>query len=146
MGGGRTSTWRLRVRWGETDPFGIVFYPSFYTWMDQATHELFRSPSGTFADLFETRGYGFPIAEATCRFLLPARYDDELVVVSTVARIGGRSFTIEHRFSRDDDEIAVGSEVRVFARPDPDDPGRLRTEALPDDLRAFLAGETAELP
>ena len=106
-----------------------MFYPSFYVWMDQATHELFRSPAGSFADLFTTSGYGFPIVEATCRF------------VSQVTRIRHRSFTVEHRFERDTDRLAVGHEVRVFAQPHPDDPGRLVTAEIPDPLRAFILGE-----
>ena len=133
--------YRLRVRWGETDPFGIVFYPSFYVWMDQATHELFRSPAGSFADLFTDSGYGFPIVEAVCRFRRPARYDDEIAVTSSVVELRNRSFTVEHRFDRGDDEIAVGHEVRVFARPDPDDPSRLTTDTIPEPLRRFLLGE-----
>ncbi len=140
---GRTTAYRLRVRWGETDPFGIVFYPSFYTWMDESTHELFRSPDGTFADLFGETGYGFPIAEARCRFLAPAHYDDELTVTSTVTELGTRSFTVEHRFTRGDTELAVGHEVRVFARRHPDDPTRLKAAPIPDPLREFLLGERA---
>lgn len=138
---GRRIEYRLRVRWGEADPFGIAFYPSFYTWMDQATHELLRSPGATFADLFVSTGYGFPIVEAGCRFRAPARYDDELTVTATVTELRGRSFTVEHRFTRGDTPIADGFEARVFARRDPDDPERLVTSALPDHLRAFLRGE-----
>ncbi len=136
---GRSNEYRLRVRWGETDPFGIVFYPSFYRWMDEATHELFRSPAGTFADLFGDGGYGFPIVEATCRFRRPARYDDELAVVSRVTELRRRSFTVEHRFERGGVELAVGREVRVFARPE--DSGTLVTAEIPGPLRAFLLGE-----
>ncbi len=138
---GRVGEHRLRVRWGETDPFGIVFYPTFYAWMDQATHEFFRTSVTSFADLFEQAGYALPIVEASCRFRAPARYDDELIVVSRVTSIRGRSFRIDHTFTRGGTELAVGFEARAFARLDPDDATRLTTGPLPDSLRGYLAGD-----
>ena len=33
---------RIRVGWGDCDPAGIVFYPRFYAWMDNASHVLAR--------------------------------------------------------------------------------------------------------
>ena len=33
----------FKVRWGDTDAAGIVFYPNFYKWMDEATHEFLAS-------------------------------------------------------------------------------------------------------
>lgn len=32
----------FKVRWGDTDPAKIVFFPNFYRWMDEATHEFFE--------------------------------------------------------------------------------------------------------
>ena len=32
-----------KVRWSEVDPAGIVFYPRFFEWFDQATEALFES-------------------------------------------------------------------------------------------------------
>ena len=32
----------FQVRWGDTDAAGIVYYPNFYKWMDEATHEYFK--------------------------------------------------------------------------------------------------------
>lgn len=138
---GRSTTHDFRVRWGETDAFGIVFYPTFYAWMDQATHEFFRTPARAFRDLIEEDGFAFPIVEARCRFRRPARYDDVLAVRSSVTDLRSRSFRIEHTFEREGELLASGHEVRAFARVDPDDPTRLLTEPMPDDLRSFLSGE-----
>ena len=35
--------YKVKVQWGDTDAAGIVFYPNFYKWMDEATHEFFSS-------------------------------------------------------------------------------------------------------
>ncbi|MDH3499662.1 MAG: acyl-CoA thioesterase [Acidimicrobiia bacterium] len=139
---GRATDHEFRVRWGETDAFGIVFYPTFYAWMDQATHEFFRTEKGAFMSMLADDGYGFPIIEAGCKFSAPARYDDLLMVASVVTDVRSRTFRIDHRFTRDGQKLARGFEVRAFAASDPDNPTRLTTTPFPDTVRRFLAGDS----
>ncbi|MGQ0670632.1 MAG: acyl-CoA thioesterase [Actinomycetota bacterium] len=138
---GRTSTITLRVRWGEADALGIVFYPNIFGWFDMASHELLRGPGQSIGSLLHEGGYSVPIVESGARFLAPAFYDDELVVASTVAALRSRSFRVEHRIDRGDQPIATGFEVRVVARRHPGSPGQLETTSIPEGLRSWLAGE-----
>lgn len=60
--------YKFRVRWGDTDAAGIVFYPNFYKWMDDATHEFLAvigSPSST---LYVEQKISVPLLEADCQF------------------------------------------------------------------------------
>ena len=35
--------WReINVPWGESDPFGLVYYPRMVAWFNDTEHELFR--------------------------------------------------------------------------------------------------------
>ena len=34
--------YKLKVEWGDCDPYGIVFYPNFYKWMDNAQWNYFK--------------------------------------------------------------------------------------------------------
>jgi YbgC/YbaW family acyl-CoA thioester hydrolase len=135
---GRTGTFRLRVRWGEADAMGIVFYPNFFTWFDQATHELIRGPEQDLLSLLRDGGLSVPIVQTGARFLAPAFYDDDLVVTSTIALVRSRSFRVEHTVERGDVRIATGFEARVAARRSPDT-DRLEVVPLPEDLRSWLA-------
>jgi 4-hydroxybenzoyl-CoA thioesterase len=135
----RSGSLRLTVRWGEADPMGIAFYPGTFAWFDEATHRLFATSGRTLAARLREDGLGVPIAECGARFRAPVFVDDELVVTSTVAEVGPRSFRIEHVVARDGEEVASGFEVRVAARREED--GRLAATPLPDDLRAWLEGE-----
>lgn len=130
----------VRVRWGEADAMGIVFYPNFFAWFDQAAHELLRGPGTSMASLMERGGYAMPIIESGARFNAPAFYDDDLVVISTVTNLGSRSFRLEHVVERDGTTIAKGFEIRVLARRHASG-GRLEVERIPDDVRAWLAGD-----
>jgi acyl-CoA thioester hydrolase len=131
-------SWRtdIKVRWGETDPMGIVFYPMFFTWFDHATHELFASSGRSLLARLREDGTSVPIAECGARFRAPVFADDELVVVSTAAEIRSRFFRIEHVVQRAGEEVATGFEIRVVARLG--EGGRLEASRVPDELRAWL--------
>lgn len=134
----RASTVQLRVRWGETDAAGIVFYPNFYVWFDVATTELVRRAGKPITEFVRKDGYGFPLIEAGARFRAPVFYDDLLTISSTVAEVRTRALRLAHHVTRDGTDIASGYEVRAFAKLDPEQPGRLTMQAIPVDLKARL--------
>jgi YbgC/YbaW family acyl-CoA thioester hydrolase len=135
---GRSHRTAVKVRWGEADPMGIVFYPTYFAWFDHATHELFASSGRSLMARVREDGTSVPIAECGARFRAPVFADDELDVVSTAAEIGSRFFRIEHVVERGGGQVATGFEVRVVARVA--DGGRLEVLPVPDDLRAWLGG------
>ncbi len=130
--------YRFRVPWGETDAAGIVFYPNYARWFDQATHEFFRELGYPMHDVHR-RGYGLPARETTVRYRRSARYDDELLVTTVVEEVRIRGFRLGHTVLRGEELLAEGHEVRVWVRFQPD--GELDPEALPDDLRGLLTAE-----
>jgi YbgC/YbaW family acyl-CoA thioester hydrolase len=129
---GRSHRTPITVRWGETDPMGIVFYPTYFAWFDHATHRMFASSGRTLLARLREDGISVPIAECGARFRAPVFADDELVVESAAMEIEPTSFRMEHRIQRDGRTVATGSERRVVARIG--DAGRLEVTPMPDDL------------
>lgn len=125
----------VRVRFGETDAAGIVYYPTFFTWFSLGTDALLRKDGETLRDAEGGPLWPLPTVNCGATFSAPLFYDDEIVVRSTVAEIGSRSFKVEHVISRNEREVARGFEVRVYVRRDAN---RLSAVPLPDDLRARL--------
>ena len=117
---------------------GIVFYPTYLTWFDHATHELFASSGRTLLTRFREDGTSVPIAECGARFRAPVFADDELVVVSTAAEVRSRFFRIDHAVERAGEEVATGFERRVVARLGEN--GRLEVARVPEELRTWLEG------
>jgi 4-hydroxybenzoyl-CoA thioesterase len=72
-------------------------------------------------------------------FLLPATYGDDVVVESAVSEMGRSSFTVHHKMFHGDQLAVEGFEKRVWTVHDPDNPGRLKSQPLPDEIRAALA-------
>lgn len=131
------AVYRRRVEFGETDAAGVVYYPTYFRWFDQATHEMFRSLGYPVAMMWE-RGYTLPLVEVHNRYRASLRYDDEIEIISCVAEVRTRAFRVEHRVLRGEEVCCEGYEVRAWARlPRVGDAG-LTAEAIPDDLRAVL--------
>ena len=117
---------------------GIVFYPTYFTWFDHATHELFAASGRSLLTRLREDGTSVPIAECGAKFRAPVFADDELVVVSTAAEVRSRFFRIEHLVERAGQEVATGFELRVVARLG--ERGRLEVSRVPEELRAWLEG------
>jgi acyl-CoA thioester hydrolase len=126
---------RLRVRWSECDPQGVVFYPHYLAYLDHALTELWREAVGPYTEMVSQHGVDLVVAQAGMRYRDSARFDDELEIAATVLRLGGTSmitaFTIERVA---DGALLTEGELRhVFV--DPDD---FRKREMPARVRAGL--------
>jgi acyl-CoA thioester hydrolase len=135
---GRTHVTRTRVRFGETDAAGIVFYPTFFAWFDVGTSGLFRAAAGPLLGDDNRPRWPIPIVESGARFTAPLAFDDAIAIRSTVVELGASSFRVEHVVVRGEQEVARGFEVRVLVGYDG---GRIAKVAIPDDLRRALSEE-----
>jgi YbgC/YbaW family acyl-CoA thioester hydrolase len=127
------------VQWGDCDPAGIIYYPTYYRWMDAATWHLFAQAGYTAARI---RGehVSLPLVHAECSFVRSPTFGDACVVESTVAVFGGKSFTVQHRILREDGtELAHGREIRVWCRYENGPGSPLRGEPIPTALKALFA-------
>jgi acyl-CoA thioester hydrolase len=86
---------RLRVRYAETDQMGIVYHANYLVWMEVGRVEYCRAAGLRYRDL-EAEGINLAVVEAECRYLKPARYDQEIGVVTTVAEASPRM--VEFRY------------------------------------------------
>src|SRR5580658_4845472 len=73
----------LRVRYSETDQMGIVYHANYLVWMEVGRVEYCRASGISYRDM-ERDGILLAVVEASCRYLSPALYDDEVTVRSWV--------------------------------------------------------------
>lgn len=107
--------YKYTVNWGDTDAAGIVFYPNFYKWMDQASHHFFSAIGYPSSQLFVDEKVGLPLLEAKCEFKSPLRFEDEVCIRSSIIELRDKVFRIEHEFLKNGRTIANGYEVRAWA-------------------------------
>src|SRR5271168_5348454 len=75
---------RIRVRYAETDQMGVVYYANFFIWFELGRVELLRQLGFQYKQMEIDDDCHFPVVEAICRYKSPARYDDELLLETTV--------------------------------------------------------------
>ena len=133
----KTHIHRVQVHFGDCDPAGIVFFPNFSRWMDQASLAYFMACGvPPWRELLKTRGIvGTPLLEIHTRFLKPATYGETIEVHTTVESWAAKTFRHRHRVVRGDDLLCEGTEVRAFVRRHPDDPDRIQAIPIPQDIK-----------
>ena len=135
----------LRIEWGQCDPAGIVFYPQYLIIFDSSTGWLFERTGLTPSAMRKKYGIvGMPIVEVGARFVLPCRFDDEIVVESEVGEWGRSSFTVRHRVFKGNELALDGFEKRVWAAADPQRAGAIKSQPVPAEVVACLSDPTGE--
>lgn len=71
---------RLRVRYVETDQMGVVYHTNYLIWFEVGRVELLRQLGFTYRDMEREDGCYIAVVDARCRYKIPARYDDEILV------------------------------------------------------------------
>ncbi len=91
---------QVRVRFGDTDPYGIVYFASYFRYCHRAIEDFLRAcglpPEETFKNVEE--GFGLPIVEAWGRFRRPSRYGDLLRIETRVQEIRARGMVFRFEF------------------------------------------------
>jgi 4-hydroxybenzoyl-CoA thioesterase len=137
----RTTHYRVTVQFGDCDPAGIVFYPNFLRWMDEASLAFFMQCGvPPWRELVKTHGIvGTPLLEVATRFLTAATYAEELDIETSVEEWRAKVFVQRHRLRRGETLICEGIETRAFVKRDADNPERLRAMAIPEDIKAMCS-------
>lgn len=136
----RVATFACEVHWGDCDPAGIIFYPTYFRWMDAACWAMFAG-AGYDAKRMRTEHLAMPLVSAECQFLYPAEQGNRCEVRSKIERFGGKSFVVAHEVLRADGmALARGTEKRVWAKFDAGPGTRMRGLAIPEALKALLRG------
>jgi len=90
----------VRVRFGDTDPYGIVYFVSYFRYCHRAIEEFLRAcglrPEETFKNVRE--GFGLPIVEAWGRFRRPSRYGDLLRIETRIEEVRARALIFRFEF------------------------------------------------
>ena len=89
-------TIEVRVRFGETDPYGVAYFAAILDYFKRGLDEFLRS-RGIPPDLAyrnPKRHYGFPVVGTQCRYRAPVWFDDLLILRTRVVRVepNGASF------------------------------------------------------
>ena len=105
---------RLRVRYPEVDRMGVAHHSHYLTWFEVGRTELLRGLGCTY-EAMEAEGVFLPVVEISCRYRLPARYDDLLEVETLLSEVSGSRVTFDYRLRRAEEEAYLAEAQTVHA-------------------------------
>jgi 4-hydroxybenzoyl-CoA thioesterase len=134
-----TRTTKVEIQFGDCDPAGIVYYPNYFRFFDNATAALL---SAAFAmhkrNWLEHFGIaGIPMVDTGARFIKPSRFGDVVDIRSEITELGRASFSVKHTLLRGDEIAIEAHEKRVWVVRD--EQGGIRSAPLPEDVRRLLS-------
>jgi acyl-CoA thioester hydrolase len=103
---------RMRVRYAECDPQGVVFNARYLEYFDHGMTELLRAALGSYESLHTEHGVDLVVAEANIRFRSSLRFDEEFDLKVAVATLGMTSIITAIAVERLDGAIAAEGELR----------------------------------
>jgi acyl-CoA thioester hydrolase len=120
---------RLRVRYNECDPQGVVFNANYLTYFDITITELWREAMGSWTEVVAA-GADMVVAEIRVRYLGALTFDDEFEVGVAISSLGNTSMTAALELECNGDRVAEG-EIRYVAI----DPKSREKTPIPDKIR-----------
>ena len=126
---------KRRIEFSDTDMAGIVHFARFFVFMESAEHEFLRSLGTSVATECEGNKIGWPRLAASCEYLKPVKFEDELEIHLTIARKGTKSLTYQFVFMKDNVKIAHGQLTSACCICNPGE--KLRAIPIPD----FIANQ-----
>jgi acyl-CoA thioester hydrolase len=106
---------RVRVRYAETDQMGVVYHSNYLVWFEIGRVELIRSMGLDYKRMEAEEGCGIAVVDVHVRYRAPARYDDELVVRTTLLAARGAVIRFGYKVLRVEDGtlLCEGETVHV---------------------------------
>lgn len=125
----------ITVRYAETDQMGIVYYANYLVWFEVGRNAWCKAKGFRYSEM-ESRGKRYLIvAEASCRYKTPARFEDVIVVRTGLARATDRIIKYCYQIcnKRTGKILASGHTTHVVTGLDS------RPARLPDHYRQYFS-------
>jgi acyl-CoA thioester hydrolase len=113
---------------------GVVYYANYFVWMEIGRTDFCRECGFSYRDLEREEGAFIAVVEATCRYIAPARYDDPVLVRTTMESINSRMMVFAYTITAGDRVLAEGKTKHVVLGEDG------KPKRLPDRYVDLLRG------
>ena len=112
-----SGTTSFEIQFGDCDPAGIVYYPNYFRYFDNATAGLISAALGMNkpAWLAEHAIAGIPMVDTGAKFLRPSRFGDRVRIESRFGDLGRNVGTRRDVHIRGDDGAGRGAPLKLVA-------------------------------
>jgi acyl-CoA thioester hydrolase len=132
-----TSRMPLRVRFVETDLMGVVHHATYFVYFEAGRVDWLHK-RGVSYDSWAKQGVHLPVVDARVRYRKPARFDEELTVVTTCAAVTRVTVRFVYRIERGAELLCDGETLLACVGND------LTAKRIPEGIRdVFASPETS---
>lgn len=105
----------VTVRYAETDCMGVVHHAVYPVWFEIARTDYIKAAGMSYADM-EKRGVMLPVTGISCRYRLPAKYDDTLLIEARISRLTPARIEFEYTVTKkgETEVLATGTSSHGF--------------------------------
>lgn len=106
-------SWQVRVRYGETDQMGFVYYGVYALYYEVARVEAMRDLGILYADLEKQHHIWMPVMNMQVRYLRPARYDDLITIKTTIPSLPEKDIRFRYELFNAEGKLLNGALVQL---------------------------------
>src|SRR5690606_30411442 len=107
---------KLRVRYAETDQMGYCYYGNYAQYFEVGRVEAMRSLGMSYREL-EEAGIMLPVIDFSVKYYVPATYDEELTVTTTIEELQGAKLSFSYQINNEQGQLVVTAMTTlVFVR------------------------------
>ena len=108
-----THTHHKRVRYGETDQMGYLYYGNYALYYEIGRVEMLRALGLTYRTMEDEWGVMMPVVNMESRYLRPARYDEDVAIETQLRRLPGRDITFHFELRDAGGKLLNGGRVKL---------------------------------
>jgi acyl-CoA thioester hydrolase len=123
----------IRVRYADTDHFGVVYYARYLNWLEAGRTEILRDNGISYSE-YEKKGIYAPVVKLDVEYQNPAKYDDIIIIETKIEKIGNSSVEFHYIIYRQEGMLPLASAktINVFITKD------RKTIRVPEEIRRIL--------
>ncbi len=114
---GREHRFALRVYFEDTDFSGVVYHASYLRFMERARSDMLSCAGINQAEAHRLAKGVYAVADLQITYAKPARFDDALLVISTVEQVRAARCVIHQRVMLNDEMLTKATVTAAFLSP-----------------------------
>lgn len=108
-----THEYQKRVRYGETDQMGYLYYGNYAQYYEIGRVEMIRSLGLTYREIEEEHGILMPVMALNTRFVRPARYDELVTIRTSLRELPLKTITFHMELFNEQGKLLNGGSVKL---------------------------------
>lgn len=124
--------WSIRIYYEDTDMQGIVYYANYLKYLERARTEFLRSEGFEQGALIDEQGIAFVVRAVQMDYLKPAKFNDDLIVLTKIEKLKGASLIFHQTIVRaqQNREIINTAVIKVVCL----DAQSMKVKAIPQQM------------